>query len=86
MVYFRTFLLIIKFNTIGRSDFMSSKKRILSDESKSKIADELGINQDVEKDGWGEMSSKNCGDIVKNVIENVIKKQINKEDSNEKFN
>lgn len=49
-----------------------SKRSILSDKAKNKIAEELNIQQNVKRDGWGDVSSKDCGNIVKKVIENVL--------------
>lgn len=51
---------------------MSKRKRILSEGSKKKIAAELGVEAGVEKEGWGEISSKDCGNIVKNAVDHGL--------------
>ncbi|HMM06728.1 MAG TPA: small, acid-soluble spore protein, alpha/beta type [Clostridiales bacterium] len=51
---------------------MGHKKSILSEESKTKIAGELGVKDEVEKAGWGDVSAKNCGNIVKNAVAHGI--------------
>lgn len=51
---------------------MSKRKRILSEGSKKEIAAELGIEDAVEREGWGEVSSKDCGNIVKNAVDHGL--------------
>lgn len=41
----------------------------MSDELKAEIAKELGVYNTVENEGWGSVSSRNCGNIVKKAIE-----------------
>lgn len=41
----------------------------MSEELKAEIARELGVYDTVEKEGWGSVSSRNCGNIVKKAIE-----------------
>lgn len=41
----------------------------MSDELKAEIAKELGVYNTVASEGWGAVSSKNCGNIVKKAIE-----------------
>ena len=41
----------------------------MSDQLKAEIARELGVYNTVESEGWGAVSSKNCGNIVKKAIE-----------------
>lgn len=41
----------------------------MSDALKAEIAKELGVYNTVETDGWGSVSSRDCGNIVKKAIE-----------------
>lgn len=41
----------------------------MSDQLKAEIAKELGVYNTVQSEGWGAVSSKNCGNIVKKAIE-----------------
>lgn len=49
-----------------------SRSKILSEKSKNRLAGELGIKDKVVKDGWGEATSKDCGNIVKKAIDSAI--------------
>lgn len=57
---------------------MSRRKSVMSEELKTEIAKELGVYDTVASEGWGSVSSRDCGNIVKKAIEiaerNVIKK------------
>ena len=48
-----------------------SRKGIMSDKLKEEIAKELGVYEQVKKDGgsWGNVSAKDCGSIVSKAIE-----------------
>ena len=48
---------------------MSGHHSIMSDNLKMEIARELGVYESVSKGGWGEVSSRDCGNIVKKAIE-----------------
>lgn len=49
---------------------MSNNKGIMSENLKEEIAKELGVYDQVKKDnGWGNVSSKVCGNIVTKAIE-----------------
>jgi small acid-soluble spore protein F (minor alpha/beta-type SASP) len=48
---------------------VSGHKSIVSDRLKSEIAKELGVYDTVSTEGWGSVSAKNCGNIVKKAIE-----------------
>ncbi|MGI6468761.1 MAG: small, acid-soluble spore protein, alpha/beta type [Syntrophomonadaceae bacterium] len=48
---------------------MSRKRSIMSDRLKYEIARELGVADIVSKEGWGAVSSRNCGNIVAKAIE-----------------
>jgi len=41
----------------------------MSDELKAQIAKELGVYDTVATEGWGAVSAKNCGNIVRKAIE-----------------
>jgi len=44
-------------------------KSIMSENLKEEIAKELGVYDTVKNNGWGEVSSKSCGNMVKKAIE-----------------
>lgn len=49
---------------------MGNKKGIMSEGLKEEIAKELGVYDQVKKEGgWGNVSSKTCGNIVSKAIE-----------------
>ena len=49
---------------------MSRKKTMMSEALKEEIAKELGVYEQVKKDGgWQNVSSKACGNIVTKAIE-----------------
>lgn len=48
---------------------VSRQRSIMSDKLKTEIARELGVYNTVETEGWGSVSSRNCGNIVKKAIE-----------------
>lgn len=48
---------------------MGRQRGIMSDALKAEIAKELGVYDTVKNEGWGSVSSKNCGNIVKKAIE-----------------
>ncbi len=49
---------------------MGNKTGIMSEGLKEEIAKELGVYDQVRKDGgWGNVSSKTCGNIVSKAIE-----------------
>ena len=49
---------------------MSRKKTMMSEALKEEIAKELGVYEQVKKDGgWQNVSSKDCGNIVNKAIE-----------------
>jgi len=41
----------------------------MSESLKQLIADELGISEQVAREGWGSVSSRDCGRIVQKAIE-----------------
>ncbi len=48
---------------------MSGKDSMMSENLKSEIARELGVADKVRTNGWGDVSSKDCGNMVKKAIE-----------------
>lgn len=48
---------------------MKIRKRIISDTLRTEIAKELGVFDTVSKQGWGAVSSRDCGRIVQKAIE-----------------
>jgi len=48
---------------------MSKSKGIMSEDLKSEIAKELRVNEKVRSEGWGAVSSRDCGNMVKKAIE-----------------
>ncbi len=46
-----------------------STKSVMSPELKSEIARQLGVSDKVSKDGWGAVSSRDCGRMVSKAIE-----------------
>ncbi|MGI6096958.1 MAG: small, acid-soluble spore protein, alpha/beta type [Dethiobacteria bacterium] len=52
---------------------MPRRRPIMSDALKYEIAEELGVADIVYREGWGSVSSRNCGNIVKKAIERAEK-------------
>ena len=48
---------------------MSKRNSMVSESIKAEAANELGLADVVKKKGWGEVSSKDCGNIVKKALE-----------------
>jgi len=46
-----------------------SRHSIMSENLKEEIAKELGVYQTVRNEGWGSVSSRNCGNMVRKAIE-----------------
>lgn len=51
-----------------------SRNKILSEEAKKIIATQLGIQDQIVNNYWGNVSAKNCGNVVKVAIESVLNK------------
>jgi Small, acid-soluble spore proteins, alpha/beta type. len=45
----------------------------MSDELKYELARELGVDDIVAREGWGSVSSRNCGNLVRLAIERAEK-------------
>jgi len=48
---------------------MGRRRGLMSENLKEEIAQELGVYDTVREYGWGEVSSRNCGNMVKKAIE-----------------
>lgn len=48
---------------------MSRRRSLMSEELKAEIAKELGVYETVKAEGWGSVTSRDCGNIVKKAIE-----------------
>jgi small acid-soluble spore protein F (minor alpha/beta-type SASP) len=48
---------------------MSRHKSTISEGLRTEISNELGVYDKVKNKGWGEVSSKDCGSIVKKALE-----------------
>jgi small acid-soluble spore protein F (minor alpha/beta-type SASP) len=48
---------------------MSGRNGIMSENLKAEIAKELGVFDIVQSRGWGDVSARNCGNMVKKAIE-----------------
>ncbi len=48
---------------------MASRRGLMSEDLKVEIARELGVDQIVNSEGWGAVSSRDCGNIVAKAIE-----------------
>jgi small acid-soluble spore protein F (minor alpha/beta-type SASP) len=46
-----------------------SRRGLMSENLKYEIARELGVDDIVQNEGWGGVSSKNCGNMVRAAIE-----------------
>lgn len=46
-----------------------SGRSMMSENLKTEIAKELGVYDTVKANGWGDVSSKNCGNMVRKAIE-----------------
>jgi len=55
---------------------MSGRNGMMSENLKSEIAKELGVYDTVQSKGWGDVSSKNCGNMVKKAIE-IAERSVN---------
>lgn len=52
---------------------MSRKHGLMSDALKYELAKELGVAETVDQEGWGGVSSRNCGNLVRMAIERAEK-------------
>ena len=52
------------------------RRSMMSDKLKFEIAKELGVDGVVRQEGWGAVSSRDCGNIVKKAIE-IAERNVN---------
>jgi small acid-soluble spore protein F (minor alpha/beta-type SASP) len=52
---------------------MNTKSKVMNENLKEEIAQELGVYNIVQQQGWGAVSSRNCGNMVKKAIEKANK-------------
>ncbi len=57
---------------------MGRKRSIMSDSLKEEIAKELGFYDKVEKDGWGGISGRDAGNMVKRAIKMAEEQMVNR--------
>ncbi len=50
-----------------------ARRGIMSDKLKEEIARELGVYNTVKNEGWGSVTSRDCGNIVAKAIERAEK-------------
>ncbi len=58
---------------------MARNRGIMSEQLKYEIAKELGVYDTVVREGWGSVSSRDCGNIVKKAIEIAERSLVNKQ-------
>ena len=56
---------------------MARRNPIMSDKLKEELAEELGVANVVRNDGWGSVSSRDCGNLVKLAIERAERALMN---------
>lgn len=59
---------------------MSKRRSVMSEEFKEELAKEIGVYDKVQREGWGAVSSRDCGNIVSAAIkyaEKVYEQQNN---------
>ncbi|SNX53952.1 small acid-soluble spore protein F (minor alpha/beta-type SASP) [Thermoanaerobacterium sp. RBIITD] len=49
---------------------------LMSDDLKMELAKELGVYDTVKTEGWGSVSSRNCGNLVRLAIEKAEKSMV----------
>ncbi len=52
---------------------MGGKKSLMSENLKNEIAKDLGVYDKVQSQGWGAVSSRDCGSMVRKAIEKAEK-------------
>ena len=53
----------------GWEVFKMSRHKVMSEALKNDIAKRLGVEDIVASEGWGNVSSRNCGNIIREAIE-----------------
>jgi len=57
---------------------VSGRKGLMSEQLKNEIAKNLGVYDTVKSEGWGAVSARDCGNMVKKAIEIAEKSVENK--------
>ena len=52
---------------------MARRRSIMSEDLKYELAKELGVADTVAREGWGSVSSRDCGNLVRLAIEKAEK-------------
>ncbi|MGE5703896.1 MAG: small, acid-soluble spore protein, alpha/beta type [Clostridia bacterium] len=60
---------------------MSRRRGIMSDQFKMELAKELGIYDTVQKEGWGGITTRDAGNLVKRAIQ-IAEEALAKQNSN----
>ncbi|MEJ9212251.1 small, acid-soluble spore protein, alpha/beta type [Bacillus smithii] len=60
---------------------MSKRRGVMSDRFKEELAKELGFYDVVQRDGWGGITARDAGNMVKRAIEMAEHQLINKQQS-----
>jgi len=55
---------------------MARRRSIMSEDLKYELAKELGVADTVAREGWGSVSSRDCGNLVRLAIEKAEKAMI----------
>lgn len=50
-------------------EIVAAKRSIMSESLKEELAKEIGVYNTVKTEGWGAVSSRDCGNLVKKAIE-----------------
>lgn len=61
-------------SSLGRN--IMAKKGLMSSKLKEEISKQLGLYDIVKKEGWGAVSSRDCGNIVRKAIEIAEKNMV----------
>lgn len=60
----------------SKEGFLMSRHSAMSENLKAEIAKELGVYDTVKNEGWGNVSSRNCGNMVAKAIE-IAERHVN---------
>lgn len=47
---------------------MSKRRNVMSEDFKEELAKEIGVYDTVKREGWGSVSSRDCGNLVSAAI------------------
>jgi small acid-soluble spore protein F (minor alpha/beta-type SASP) len=57
---------------------MSRRRGIMSDQLKEELAQELGFYDVVQKDGWGGITARDAGNMVKRAVERASEQLVSR--------